>query len=312
MLPDRWLALSVSLPECPAEPTAGDPDPSLPEELIPQALLELGGRGVEEEGGTFTTYLEPPEDPDATAARARRRLEEATGGMHLEVRWRWQPQEDWDRIWREGLGPRRVTSRLVVAPSWDPPVLEAGEVLLTLDPGVAFGTAEHPTTRGCLRLMDERIREGDRVVDVGAGSGILSIAAVLLGAGEALALEVDPSACQAAEENVRINGVAGRVRIVRRMVEPGAPLCPDPADGIMANIQRTVLLPLLPAFLAGLRPGGWLLLSGSLREERAEVLKAAAGTGFTHEGDDEEGEWWSGAFGLPSARAGQDRLPERG
>jgi len=320
---DRWLALTIHLPPTEVPPggssddgappagsdqgalwagaaeatpeSAGPLSPSPVREMIPELLLELGGRGVEEKRDSFTTYLLPPQDLDVFLQEARGRIREVAG-PEGELSWAWQPQEDWDAFWRRGLGPRRITGRLTVAPTWDIPEVGEGEVLIVLDPGMAFGTAEHATTRGCLRLLDTRVREGDRVADIGSGSGILSIAAAMLGARHVLAVESDPMSCEAAEENVLANGVGDRVSIQVAEVQGTGPLPDGPYDGVVANIQRFILLPLLAAFRNSLTEGGWLILSGLLTEEREEILAATAGIGLRLDEEDQEGEWWSGAF----------------
>jgi len=289
--PDRWLALTVKIPS----PIGA----GVFEELVPDLLLELGGRGVEEKDGAFTTYLLPPPDLEEVLATARSRLE-ALGGSGDQLQWAWQPQEDWESLWRRGLGPRRISDRLVVAPSWDIPEVDLDTILIILDPGMAFGTAEHATTRGCLRLLESWVEEGDRVADIGAGSGILSIAAARFGARGVLAVEVDPMACEAARENLRANGVQDRVRMLEAEIRDGEALPEGPFDGIVANIQRSILLPLLPAFIAGLRPGGWIILSGILLEEREEVVSRAADLSLALLEEDAEEEWWAGVFRRPT------------
>lgn len=286
MPPDRWLALTVRFLQDGASSEAL--------ESIPQLLLDLGGGGVEESSRGFTTYLLPPSDPEAFLDEARIRLARLT--PDAELLWSWQPHEDWEDLWRKGLGPRRITPRITVAPSWDLPEPEGVEILIQLDPGMAFGTAEHATTRGCLRLLDGRVRPGDRVADIGSGSGILSIAAVGLGAREVLAVEVDAMACQAAQENLEANGVQQQVRILNREVKGEGPLPTAPFQGIVANIQPFILVPLLPNFRESLEPEGWLILSGILREERDALLASAAEAGFLLDHEDQEESWWSGAF----------------
>ncbi len=259
--------------------------------------MELGGRGVQEAGDRLRTWVESPEDPEALLDGLRRRWE-ALLGEAAEVEGDWQAQEDWEHLWRQGLGVRRITPRLVVAPSWDVPETGPDDLLIILDPGMAFGTAEHATTRGCLRLLDRRVTAGDRVVDVGAGSAILSMAAALLGAREVLALEMDELACEAARQNLEANGLDRTVTLRRRVVRGEEPLQGRPWHGIVANLQRLLLLPLLPAFARSLAPGGWLILSGILVREREEMASACRRTGFFPTDEDREGEWWTGAFRL--------------
>jgi len=285
MPPERWLELSVRS--------------SFEPELVSAVLLELGGSAVEESEGTLVTFLPPPSDLEAFLDAARHRLQELSPSAELHLTWRWQPQKDWESLWRRGLGPRRITPRLTVVPSWEKVEPQPGEILLYLDPGVAFGTAEHATTRGCLRLLDSRVSAGSRIADVGAGSGILSIAAAQLGAREVLALEVDEMACETAMENVSRNGVEDRVKVLEAQVGPGTVLPDPPFDGIVANLQSHLLFPLFSTFRRSLLPEGWLVASGILLGERDEVLSAALEEGFTPVEDDQEDGWWTGAFGLP-------------
>src|SRR5690606_29236824 len=137
---------------------------------------------------------------------------------------------------------------------------------------MAFGTAEHPTTRGSLRLLDPLVEKGIRVADIGAGSGILSIAAALLGAGRVIAVEMDPWSCRAARENTVLNGVDDRVEIREERVGPELLPGEGPFDGIVANIESGILRPLLPSFARDLRESGWLVLSGILQTEADTVL----------------------------------------
>ncbi len=286
-VPDRWLVLGLERPA--ADEVAG---------FYIEALLALGSRGVEESAERLTVYLPPPAEPlERFAARVRRELADAAGGEDPgELHTRWQPHEEWSESWRRGLAPRRITARIVVTPSWMEPPSEADDIVITLDPGLAFGTAEHATTRGCLRLLDGRVSPGDRLADIGAGSGILSIGAAHLGAASVLAIELDPWACEAARKNAEANRVADRVRVRAGAVDPD--FLPDeaPFDGIVANIESGILTPLIPGFARGVRPGGWVILSGILRVEAGEILRVCELAGLTFDAEDAEDEWWSAAF----------------
>ena len=143
--PERWLAISVD---------AGSPIVS---ELLIEALLGLGARGVQEADGRLITYVPPPADPEAFVERAQAVLREATGLDDVDLTWCWQDHGDWSVLWRQGLGPRALTDRLVITPSWCEAEAPLGAVVVTIDPGIAFGTAEHETTRGALRLMDRAL-----------------------------------------------------------------------------------------------------------------------------------------------------------
>jgi len=278
MPPERWLELTVHSPLDPG--------------WVSDTLLELGGSGVEERADALITYLPPPPDLDRFLAQARGQLQALDPSSELALSWRWQPQKDWETFWRRGLGTRRITSRLVISPSWEEAKAGEGEIVISLDPGMAFGTAEHGTTRGCLRILDERVSPGARVADVGSGSGILSIAAALLGAGEVLAIEMDGQSCETALENVSKNRVEDRVTILQAQVEGQGALPKAPFDGIVANLQSHLLIPLFSMFRISLVPEGWLIVSGILVEEKDQVISSAAGHGFVFvSGDEEEGRW---------------------
>jgi ribosomal protein L11 methyltransferase len=282
--PGRWLVLTARVPSEEVHP------------LVAEGLLALGGAAVQEEGDALVTYLLPPDDPEAFLAEARAHFAAwLPGGAVPELSWRWQENEDWARKWREGLRPRKVTGRLVVKPTWTEWERAEGEVVIDIDPQMAFGTGEHATTRGCLRLLDDALRPGDRVVDIGSGSAILAIAAALLGAGEVVAVEYDPDANLNARENLEQNGVESRVRIVEAMADP--PLLRELGrfDLVLANILSSVIRPLLPAFREALGgdPAGRLIVSGILGTEHAEVVRDAEAAGFRVERVDEEEEWWS-------------------
>jgi ribosomal protein L11 methyltransferase len=290
--PARWLVLTV---EAPSPESA---------ELVAEGLLALGGAAVEERGGALITYILPPEDPEAFAAEARERLTEWTDGAELRVSWAWQADEDWAADWKRGLGPRKLTDRLVVKPTWTEWDAAPGEVVIDVDPQMAFGTGEHATTRGCLRLLDSVIREGDRVLDVGSGSAILAITAVRLGAHEAIAVEYDPDANLNARENLEQNGVDGRVEIVEAMADGPLLASLGAFDVVLANILSGIIRPLLPAFRDALggSPDGRLIVSGILQAESADVVRDAEAAGFRVERVDEEEEWWS-ALLRPTASA---------
>jgi ribosomal protein L11 methyltransferase len=188
-----------------------------------------------------------------------------------------------------------VTGRIVVKPTWTEWDRASGEIVVDIDPQMAFGTGEHATTRGCLRLLDVTVRPGDRVLDVGSGSAILAIAAALLGAGEVIAVEYDADANLNARDNLVQNGVERRVTILEQMADPALIEELGTFDLITANILSGVIRPLLPAFREALRGAkeGRLIVSGILQSESDEVVAAATAAGFSLEAEDREVEWWS-------------------
>lgn len=285
----RWLELSA---RCAPEDDAAP--------LVVDALLSLGGRAAEERDGWLLTHVPAPDDLEAFLEEARAVLRATTGVDGIEVRGVWREHEEWSETWKRGLGPRRITERILVHPSWLPVPGERAEATIVLDPGMAFGTAEHGTTRGCLRLLDRAVRKADAVLDVGSGSGILAIAAVLLGADSCVAIEADALSVEALRENVERNGVADRVRCLEARADAEDLARRGPVDGVVANIETGILRPLLPGFAGAVVPGGWLILSGILEQEWSSLRDDVEQAGFRLVALDADGEWRSGLF----ARAG--------
>ena len=288
-VPNRWLEVTVDHP--------GDPQVAA---LVVEALLELPAGGVEETPSGLRVYLPDSldglsADPEAWIEVLAHRLGELVGSTDpWPVAFRWQAHQDWAERWRQGLGPRRIPPRVVVAPSWAPGELTDDEIRITIDPGMAFGTAEHATTRGCLRLVQSAVTPGDRVADVGSGSGILAIAAARLGAHRVLAYESDEWSCEALRENLETNGVLTRVDVYPGEVAGPELVQAGPFQGILANMQAFILLPLLAAFRESLLPEGWLIVSGILRSEEESMREALQRNGFVVTDEDTEDEWWTG------------------
>jgi ribosomal protein L11 methyltransferase len=301
-VPPRWLELR-------ARPAAASPERSEQDAAeLADALVELGGRAVEERDGWLVTHLREPEDPSGFIADAGRRLSERLGAA-VTVSFAWRDPEDWSEAWKRGLAPRRLTPRLWVTPSWCAAPAGPGEVVVVVDPGMAFGTAEHGTTRGALRLLDRALGPGDRVLDVGAGSAILGVAAALLGAAAVHAIEGDPVASEYARENIERNGVGDRVRWTERWADPALLRALGPVDGVLANIESGVLRRLLPGLWDALRPGGWLVLSGLPEDEWEGFAHDVVRAGFLLRAVDEDSGWRSGLFTRPTTIP-SGRLPE--
>ncbi|MEX2583601.1 MAG: 50S ribosomal protein L11 methyltransferase [Gemmatimonadota bacterium] len=289
MAPERWLVLTARVP-------ADDPL----RDLLIEGLLAMGGLSVLEEGDALTIYLDPPADPEAFVAESRSFLEEWIASDPPELSWRWQANEDWEREWRRGLQPRKVSHRFVVKPSWTDWSAGPGEVVIEIDPQMAFGTGEHATTRGCLRLLDESLRGGDRVLDIGSGSGILSIAAARAGAAEVIAVEYDPDANLNARENIDRNGAKDVIQLHEVLADPDMLRRLGRFDLILANILSSVICPLLPSLASSLKPDGRLIVSGILEREQDGVVEAAGAAGLVVRREDAEDEWWSAELGLES------------
>ena len=207
-------------------------------------------------------------------------------------------ETDWLTPWRRQFPVIRVGRRMVIRPSWRRHRPAPRDVVLALDPGVAFGTGLHPSTRLCLQGIEDwdasgRVA-GSRLLDLGCGSGILGIAAARLGAGEVLGLDLDPLAAEATIANARRNRVARVVRARQGSVPSGEP----PFDLVAANLVAQVLVPLAPAIYAEVRPGtgttgtgGRLLASGIFADREPEVRRAFNAAGFHMVGRIIDGEW---------------------
>ncbi len=233
-----------------------------------------------------------PAGPDA--ARVRRSLRLALGFAPLIQPPRWRRarrlrEEDWRDSWKRYFGVQRLGRALVVKPTWARYTLRAGETVIEIDPGMAFGTGQHPTTAMCLRALEEMVPTAARVLDLGTGSGILAIAAARLGAARVLALDIDPLAVRAARENAAANGVATGID-VREGTLDGDSRPPD-FDLIVANISGLAIERLAGALAGALRPNGALIASGFLEDAVEGLSRAFGEAGLVVERVLEDGVW---------------------
>lgn len=196
---------------------------------------------------------------------------------------------DWTEAWKAHYVPQRI-GRLVVVPSWAEEPLESGDVAVTLDPGMAFGTGLHPTTRGCLELLQRLDPVPETVLDVGCGSGILMLAALRLGADRAVGLDTDPLAVEATRANAARNGLADRVEVRLGTI----PDVPSVRYGlVLANLVASVLVELAPRLEAHLADDGDLLASGIIAPREGEVIAAMEAAGLAVVARAGDGEWAS-------------------
>jgi ribosomal protein L11 methyltransferase len=265
-----WAALVLELPGAEAD-------------RLCDRLVEIGADSVTAEDAAAGTPGEEPlfDEPGVgpehwtrlrvrlmarDEATARALLEQACGELAIALppaRAEQVPEQDWVRSSQAQFGSLRISDRLWVVPSWQEPV-DPDAIQLRLDPGLAFGTGSHPTTRLCLQWLEREIRGGERVLDYGCGSGILAIAAMKLGALQAVGVDIDAPALDAARANARVNGVACE------FIDAKAPL-PLEADLIVANILANPLKLLAPALARLVRAGGKLALAGLLTPQAGEV-----------------------------------------
>lgn len=249
------------------------------EELAPQiAHVDLIKQELLDRDRTHAVihlYLSPDESPLEAVSYLRERLEAA--GVPFAVETGKVDEEDWATAWKKYYFPTKVGERLVVCPSWESYEPQAGEVVLTMDPGMAFGTGTHDTTRLCMQLLEKYVLPGVKLLDVGTGSGILAVSALLLGADCAVGVDIDEVAVRVAKENAAANGVADRVEF----------LAGDLADKVSgrfgvvtANIVADVILRLIPDLGRFLAPGGVFIASGIIDAREADVAGALTAAGY--------------------------------
>ena len=248
------------------------------------ALFSVGSQGVIDEGAVLVTHFPPEADLQAVHAA----LTEADEQVLIETTP--VPDIDWTEAWKTRIGAHRLGA-LTVMPPW---LAEGTDPATTIviDPGMAFGTGEHPTTRGVVRLLPRYLPPAAVVADLGAGSAVLAIAAAKLGAARVFAIELDADAIPDAERNVEVNGVSDRVHVFEGDAATLLPLV-APVHVVLANIISSVLLEVLPVIERALVPGGVAILSGILLDERPTMLALMETQGWRVLDEDPEDIWWS-------------------
>ena len=196
---------------------------------------------------------------------------------------------DWKDNWKEYFKPVKITDCIVIKPSWEDYEKQEGEIVIEIDPGAAFGTGKHPTTTMCIKALEKYIRTGEStVLDVGCGSGILSIAAGLLGARDVLGIDIDPLAVIVSKENAAFNKLEDRINIVEGDLTKGVDY---KADIVVANLMADLVVILAKDVRRHLKPGGLYVSSGILAEKKEEVAAKIREVGFEIVEIYEEDEW---------------------
>jgi ribosomal protein L11 methyltransferase len=239
---------------------------------------------LHEDGTSFVTHFPPGTDLAPVIA--------ALLGVAPDVAYQVGTTDptDWSVAWRDRLNAHTLGA-LTIAPPWLADGYDPATTVV-IDPGMAFGTGDHPTTRGAVRLLQKVMSPGLAVADLGAGSAVLAIAAARLGASKVFAIEYDGEAISNAEGNVKTNGFEHVVHVFEGDAGVFLPLI-APVDRIVANIISSVLVELLPAMFAALAPGGFAVLSGILLEERDAMIEALQADGWRITDEDAEDVWWS-------------------
>lgn len=197
-------------------------------------------------------------------------------------------QEDWESAWKQYFKPVHVTDRIVVKPEWEEYSPQEGEIVIEIDPGMAFGTGTHETTSMCINQIEKNLKAGDRVIDIGCGSGILSMAAVLLGAEKATGVDLDPVAVRVALENVELNNLQDKIEILHGNLTD---VIREKADIVVANIMADIILILLEDVREFIKDDGLFISSGIIQEKRAAVEARLLEKNFSIVEVETKGEW---------------------
>ena len=267
---------------------------------------EIARAAEEAEAGadaiTITLYFEDDEEGQQKLDEAKALLDSLKADPGTDVAYETAATGDdseWLYKWQEHFRPTKVGERIVVKPGWEDYEAADGELVIEMDPGMAFGSGLHETTSMCIKALEKDLGDGSeraydpsrypiKVLDVGTGTGILAMAAVLLGADEALGIDIDDEAVRVANENIAKNGLEGRISIMRGNLMDGIDYEPDI---IVANLMADLVMMLSPAAAAQLRPGGLYITSGILDIKEEVVKKAIEDAGFDIIEVLADGEW---------------------
>jgi ribosomal protein L11 methyltransferase len=206
-------------------------------------------------------------------------------------------EEEWADAWKQYFKPTHISERLVIKPTWETYEAKPHETIIEIDPGMAFGTGTHATTALCMRTLEGVVKPGDHVIDVGTGSGILSITAIRLGAQHVLALDLDPVAVSSAKENAKLNNLSDQITVQRSDLlgalktganDTGVQL---PVQMVVANILAEIIITFVDDVFQALQPGGTYVASGIITRKEQDVTEALTAAGFLMEDRLEENGW---------------------
>ena len=248
---------------------------------------------------TVTVYFDEGEAGKLEAEEIKKALGECLGGA-FDVILTERDDSEWKDNWKKYYTTTKVGERVVVSPTWEDVTQEdlPDSIVIKMDPGMAFGTGTHETTSLAIRMLEKYVRPGDMVLDIGTGSGILSIAAARLGAGEALGVDIDKDAVRVAGENISANGVSDKARAICGDLAEGLDC---EADLVVANLLADLVIRFSGDAFRHTKPGGIFISSGILTEKQPLVEEAVRNAGFTVIEVMTDGEWCSIAARRPEA-----------
>lgn len=291
----NWIELSVEVPSEFVEPLSqifyryGQGGIALEEEVIskPDSKKRLGKPHIV----TLKTYL----PIDSTTQDRLSRLDIAVKLLRYvcsvsELQSRVINENEWQTAWKEHFHILRIGKRIVICPSWQQHTPKKSDIIITLDPGMAFGTGHHPTTQMCLQQLEILITSKTKVLDVGCGSGILSIAAAKLGAEDVFGVEIDSTAYKVATQNVEENDVGHIVKTAIGTL-PNDQIQPKSYDIVIANITASVLIEIAPNLIKAMKPDGKVIASGILLERKLSVEEKLISSGVNIDHHVIDGDW---------------------
>lgn len=269
----RWAEMTVAV--------SGDA-----QEIVGAILTDVAGcHGYASTSQGVSGYLPVDDRLENTLLTLKAALADLPA-VSPDITVRFVAEEDWANAWKQYFKPQRVGQRIVVKPTWEEYLPEPGDLILQIDPGMAFGTGLHATTRLCLRALEAHVKPNALVADVGTGSGILAVGAALLGAARVIAVDNDPLAVRVAQENVAVNQVQEQVQVSEADTPPQGIY-----DIVVANILADVILGMAPSLTAALRDGGLLIASGIIERRADDVRAGLARAGLRIDETLAEGEW---------------------
>jgi ribosomal protein L11 methyltransferase len=292
-----WIEVALSVDGESAEAVAellqryGHQGVAIEQEGIPPEEWD-DGEALPAQMLTIRAYL----PADERAEDAKLRLEAALGHMSLmypmpQPAYSIVKEEDWAEAWKAHYHPIRIGRRLFIRPLWIDVETAPDDVVISLDPGMAFGTGTHPTTQLCLEALEDAVQPGVQVLDLGTGSGILAIGAAKLGAAHILALDIDPIAVKVTQENIEQNGVADKITAQQGSLE-NVITSARRFDLVVVNILARIIIMMCDQHLGDtVRPGGKALFSGIILEQADDVETALRKTGLEPTARRQEGDW---------------------